>query len=99
MFDFTEKDINKIKIGYFDSIKPLKLRLFPPKQKKKYITLSIIMEDIQDKYYSEKELNVILKEIYPDYVTIRRALIDYGFMERTLDGKQYWISKKHKKRL
>ena len=42
--------------------------------------------------YSECEVNEILKPIYDDYMTIRRYLIMYGFMERTRDGRQYWLT-------
>lgn len=93
MFTFTEAEIEKIKTGYFEGLSPLKLKIFPPKQKKKYIVLSIIMNEIEDRIFSEKELNEVLKNIYFDFVTIRRALIDFGFMERTKDGKEYWIKK------
>lgn len=93
MFEYSLTEVEKVKTGYFESNQPLRLRLFPPKQKKKYIVLSIIMTQIEDKVYSEKEMNEVLEEIYPDFVTIRRALIDYKFMERTKDGKQYWITK------
>ena len=39
----------------------------------------------------EKEINDLLAMIYPDFATIRRFLIDYRFMTRSVDGKQYWI--------
>ena len=57
MFTFTDTEVTKIKLGYFESIEPLKLRLFPPKQKKKYICLHIIMKQIEDRYYNQKEIN------------------------------------------
>lgn len=47
----------------------------------------------QDKLYSEKEVNEILKEAFPDFVTLRRYLIEYGFMDRKQDGSQYWVRK------
>ncbi|MBJ6950597.1 DUF2087 domain-containing protein, partial [Vibrio cholerae] len=28
---------------------------------------------------------------YPDFVTLRRYLIEYGFLDRTDDGSQYWV--------
>ncbi|MFR2551837.1 MAG: DUF2087 domain-containing protein [Clostridioides difficile] len=34
------------------------------------------------KKYSEKEVNQILESIYDDFATIRRYLIEYGFMSR-----------------
>lgn len=45
----------------------------------------------QGKIYSEKEVNRILKRIYEDNATLRRALIEYGFMERSNDCKSYWV--------
>ena len=41
---------------------------------------------------TEQEVNEILRPIYEDYMTIRRYLIMYGFMERTKDGRQYWLT-------
>jgi hypothetical protein len=45
----------------------------------------------RNKRYDERELNSIIKEIYEDYATIRRYLIEYGFMERTSNCKEYWL--------
>jgi hypothetical protein len=76
----------------FSSLSPLKLRNFSPKEKKKIVILRRIAEQFEkNKQYSEKELNSILKEIFEDFATIRRYLIEYGFMERTKDCKYYWI--------
>lgn len=41
--------------------------------------------------YSEREVNRILKRIYEDYANLRRALIEYGFIDRTNDGSSYWV--------
>ena len=38
---------------------------------------------------SEREVNEILKPIYADYTTLRRALVDYHFMNR--DRGVYWL--------
>ena len=40
--------------------------------------------------YTEKEVNGILRDIFDDYVTLRRYLIEYGFLERTRDCRTYW---------
>ena len=45
----------------------------------------------RDRKYSEKELNGILKDINEDFATIRRYLIESGFLDRTDDGKEYWL--------
>lgn len=39
---------------------------------------------------NEREVNEILKGIYPDFASLRRYLIEYGFFERTRDGSAYW---------
>lgn len=36
-----------------------------------------------DRAYPEKELNGILGAIHPDFASLRRELIDYGFMTRS----------------
>ena len=35
-------------------------------------------------------MNGILQEIYDDYVTIRRYLVEYRFIDREPDGSRYW---------
>lgn len=68
------------------------LTSYPVKEKKKIIVLEEITKNFsKGKSYSEKEINVILKRIYEDYATIRRALIEYGFIERKNDGSSYWV--------
>jgi len=41
--------------------------------------------------YPEREVNQILRDIHEDYVTLRRYLIEYGFLERTQDCGEYWV--------
>ena len=38
--------------------------------------------------YPEREVNELLSRHYPDYASLRRALVDYGFMRR--DKGIYW---------
>lgn len=88
----TEKEKEQILRTVFESVSPLKLKSFPKKEKKKVVILSKIAEQFEcGKHYTEKELNGILKKIFDDYVVIRRYLVDYGFMERTDDCKEYWL--------
>lgn len=45
-----------------------------------------------DKLYSEKEVNEIIKSVHKDdFVTLRRELIDFGWLRRSKDGTQYWV--------
>lgn len=51
-----------------------------------------IIEEFQaGRRYTEAQVNEALAEIYTDYVTLRRYLIEYGFMDRTKDGAVYWV--------
>lgn len=90
---FTTRDEEKqVLETMFSSLSPLKLKTFPAKEKKKIVVLKKISEQFDYKIrYSEKEVNEIIKGIYDDFATIRRYLIEYGFMERTNDCKEYWI--------
>ena len=68
------------------------LKNFPAKEKKKIIVLEEIVKNFKKgRTYTENELNRILKRVFEDYVTIRRALIEYGFIERTNDCSSYWV--------
>jgi len=88
----TNEESEKIINNAFLSLSPLILKTFPAKQKKKIVVLKKIVEQFETgKRYKEKELNKILKNIFEDYPTIRRYLIEYGFMERTIDCEEYWI--------
>lgn len=88
----TEAEENKIIAGMFSSLDPLKLKTFPSKEKKKIIVLKKIAGKFEgNRKYTEKEVNTILHDIYDDFATIRRYLIEYGFMERTHDCREYWL--------
>jgi hypothetical protein len=88
----TEKEKEQILKTVFESLVPLRLKTFPKKEKKKIVILAKIVEQFErEKRYTEKEVNLIIKEIYEDYAVIRRYLVDYGFMERTNDCNEYWL--------
>jgi hypothetical protein len=88
----TKSEEEKILASSFESLQPLKLKVFSPKEKKKIVILRrIALQFEKGRKYSEKDVNVILKEIFEDYATIRRYLIEYGFMARTNDCKEYWL--------
>ncbi|MFT4414925.1 DUF2087 domain-containing protein [Fredinandcohnia humi] len=70
-----------------------RIQQFPGKEKRKLILLEYIVQEYfeMEKYYSEKDVNEILKCIYVDHVLLRRHLIEYGFMKRSRDCKEYWV--------
>lgn len=85
-------EINKVIKNNLESTDPLVIRNFPAKEKKKLIILNMIAGYFsKDRKYTEKEVNEILSPMYHDHVTIRRYLIEYGYMARTRDCSTYWI--------
>ena len=89
-YNTTDKEKNDVIKNYMDENKALKN--YPAKEKKKIIVLEEIAKNFsKGKTYSEKEINRVLKRIYEDYATIRRALIEYGFVERSNDCSSYWV--------
>lgn len=88
----TGEETQKIIDAFFISTDPLRLKNFSSKEKKKLVILQVIAEQFESgKRYGEKEVNRILEAIYPDYASIRRHLIEYGFMGRTQDCTEYWL--------
>lgn len=88
----TREESQRIAGNYFDDAGHLKE--FPSKEKKKIVVLRQIMNNFtSDRQYTEAEINRVLERIFEDYVTIRRELIEYGFMDRTKDCSQYWVKK------
>ena len=86
----TIEEKEKILKSSFESLSPLKLKVFSSKEKKKLIVLAKIAESFElDQNYDELEINQHIKSIYSDFATIRRYLIEYGFMERSKDGRTY----------
>jgi hypothetical protein len=65
------------------------LREIPAKQSKRTVILTrLAMEFEAGVRYPEREVNEILKRFHPDYVSLRRYLIDEGLLSR--DKGQYW---------
>lgn len=91
-YQITKEEEETIISNMFSSLNPLKLKNLSPKEKKKIVILKKIANQFErDRKYSEKEVNAIIEDIYDDFATIRRYLIEYGFMNRIQDGKEYWL--------
>ncbi|WP_083270714.1 DUF2087 domain-containing protein [Bacillus marinisedimentorum] len=91
-YAITKSEQEKMVRNYFKKGPDGPLHQFPSKEKRKIIVLQHILTHFErGKTYTEKEVNEVLKAIYPDFVTIRRYLIEYGFMVRNRDGSEYWV--------
>lgn len=90
-YSVTVEEEDEILKKSFLSLSPLKLKQFPPKEKRKIVILRKIVSLFEwNVKYDEKQVNQIIKEVYEDYVTLRRYMIMYGFMDRTTDCRTYW---------
>jgi hypothetical protein len=75
-------------------------RNFPRRQRDRQILMkSMLMLLDSARVYTEPEINAVIQswrsEVAPairtDHVTLRRALIDHGLLERTADGRAYRV--------
>lgn len=67
---------------------------FPSKRKLKIASMFYIASRIDaGVQFSEKEMNDIINKMccFNDAALIRREMYDYRFINRTLDGKIYWM--------
>ena len=74
-----------------------KLTAFPAKRKMKLYALLYLAQKIPaDRDFTEREMNDILLDwhTFADPATLRRELYDYGFLDRSRDGKVYRLAEK-----
>jgi hypothetical protein len=61
----------------------------PAARAKRVAVLNHLAQDFEPgRYYEEREVNRILKRYHDDYATLRRYLVDEGFLSR--DAGKYW---------
>jgi hypothetical protein len=65
-----------------------------PQREKKWL---VVLRWLAGKFepgmrYTEKQVNAILTDVHEDYATIRRNLVEYGFMRRERGGGNYWLT-------
>jgi hypothetical protein len=93
-YNVTEEEREKVLVKYFPNGTNSMLKTFAIKEKHKIIVLREIIKHFDaEQTYHEQEVNEIIKSIYEDFVTVRRYLIEYGFLDRTADGRQYFVKK------
>lgn len=72
-----------------------RLRAFPAKRKLKLVALEFLARNFEkDKVYSEKEVNELLnkRHTFCDPATLRRELVEAGFLTRTADCREYRLN-------
>jgi hypothetical protein len=76
----TSEEDNAVLRAFFDGPR---LRQIPASRKKRVIVLRRLLERFAPgKSYPESEVNDLLHEAHEDVATLRRELVDYGFMVR-----------------
>ena len=91
-YKVTQLENDKLLKTLFPEGREGPLKTFSIKEKNKLVVLQEIVKRFQsEQIYTEKEINQILKLVYPDFATLRRYLIEYGFLDRTPEGSQYWL--------
>jgi hypothetical protein len=89
--EWEESDKQVLREHTFDG----KLTRLPVRQLKK---LNVILRWLvslfeADRLYNEKEVNTILKDVYAeDFASLRRELVDFGYLRRERGGGQYWLA-------
>ena len=70
-----------------------KLTKLPLREKGRVVVVEHLSSLFEKTYpYTEMQVNEILKGASPEhYATLRRYLVDYGFLGRTKDGSRYWV--------
>lgn len=70
-----------------------RLKRIPAKRGKLLVVLRWLASRFQATVeYSEAEVNAILQQVHDDYLTLRRDLVDFGFLKRERDGSRYWLA-------
>lgn len=89
-YSITEKEKEMILKNYIVNDKIINI---PRSEKKKIVILQWIVRKFQrNNRYTEKEVNDIIKSMHEDFASLRRYLIQYGFMNRDDDGSSYWTN-------
>lgn len=88
----TDDERQKILNTYFKEGLDGTIDTIPSKEKRKIVILQHIITRFEaEKSYTEAQVNAILKGVHTDYVSLRRYLIEYGFMVRSNDGAHYEV--------
>lgn len=89
-FAITEAQRKKVLENFIDQ--DGRVNQLPAKEKSKLILFQEIATHFSpERNYTEAEVNEVIKRVFSDYVTVRRYLIEYGFLGRTKDGQSYWL--------
>jgi hypothetical protein len=91
-YGITEDELKRGQHNLFSSMEPMRLKVMSGKEKNRIIILMTLISRFEKgRKYTESEVNGILKPVFDDYTMLRRSLVDAHFLDRTTDGKAYWV--------
>jgi hypothetical protein len=68
-----------------------RLSVMPTKRKNRLLVLEALADCFEPhRTYTENEVNEVLLHFHDDYCSLRRALVDEGFLFRLPSGAKYW---------
>lgn len=90
---------NSVLLSKYFLVESLKgcLIILENKRRKKIVLQVIASNFSRNQKYTEKQINEVIKQFWPDFVTIRRDLFEFQFMNRTDDGSEYWLIEQEEK--
>ena len=75
-----------------------RIKQFPAQRKKLLVILGHVVKAFQPgRRYPEREVKEILLRFNEDTARLRRALVDFGYMDRQGGGGDYWRTDKDKR--
>ncbi|MCM3784606.1 DUF2087 domain-containing protein [Neobacillus mesonae] len=92
-YSISASEQTKVLNKYFPHGPEGPLKTFTMQEKHRIIVMNELAKRfIPGREYTETEVNSVLEQIYEDYVTIRRYMIDYGILSREDDGSKYFLT-------
>ncbi|MBW7476856.1 DUF2087 domain-containing protein [Paenibacillus oenotherae] len=93
-YSLTQEEYNALLGKYLPGGLTGPLTGLPRKQKRKAALLRHIATSFKKgRKYKESEVNdILIRFMAEEYITLRRYLIDYGFLAREEDGSAYWLN-------
>lgn len=77
----VERERSKVLRDFYDGER---LKQIPAQRKKRVIVLEHLLARFEpDRDYPERTVNDLLRPVHEDVATLRRELVDYGFLNRT----------------
>jgi hypothetical protein len=84
----VEDDVGAIRRAFF---KGERLDRIPAARAKRLAVLDVFAQDFEPGVrYTEKQVNLVIGKRFADTATIRRYLVDEGFLDREGGGGRYW---------